>query len=434
MTAADNPHPASPIERFGPAAATLDWHQPVFDDSIATLPPMALAAAVERRLEEPIAGPPLGALLRPPLLILVPDATRATGVRQMFTALWAYLDACGLPRADRQVLVAGGTHRAPRHDELEQLLGQSPTELRVEVHDAGDESQLIACGKTPEETPVLLNRAILDAGSTVLIGGITGHYFAGFTGGLKGIVPGAAAHATTLANHRLAVDPTSPDGLHPSCREGNLAGNPVHHDLVEAAHLVPPPFLINVVVGALGKPVGLVTGNPEPAHAAGVALARRAATPELAPAELVIVGTADAGRERDWIQAHKVARQGAAWVKDGGALIARLACGDGLGSSSLLDWFEVPAAELIERVHREYTLHGHTALAMRALCRRLQVYLVSELAPALVERLGMHPAPSVTAALAIAAERLPRGARAVALEQAGALLPPSTRDIPGSPQ
>ena len=89
----------------------------------------------------------------------------------------------------------------------------------------------------------------------------------------------------------------------------------------------------------------------------------------------------------------------------------------------LLD--SMPEAELAARVSADYTLHGHTALAMRALCRRVTVHLVSELEPALVEKLGMRPAASVAEAVAIAAETLPPASRAVALERAGALLPPA---------
>jgi nickel-dependent lactate racemase len=389
-----------------------------------------------------LTAPTDGATLdvRPPVVVVVPDATRATGVRAMVAGVSAGLDRLGVGAAGRRILIAGGTHRPPEPPEIAALLGEPPAAGRVLAHDCRARAALTDRGHTRRGTPIGIATVLFEAGTTVLIGGITGHYFAGFTGGWKGIVPGAAAHLTVHANHRLAVDPTTATGLDPACTEGRLAGNPVHADFVEAARRAPAPFIVNAVIGASGGVVDLVAGPPDAAHARGVALARRAAVPvrapdrgeppaagrPLAPAshDLVVVETPDAGRQRDWIQAHKLVRQGAVYLRDGGTLVARLTCPDGVGSETLLDWMDLPAAGLAHEVAARYTLHGHTALAMRALCRRVRVVLVSDLPPETVRRLGMHPAISLEAALRDGCRRLPAGATALWVEHAGALLPP----------
>ena len=368
-------------------------------------------------LRRPTVGPPLRA--EGPALLVVPDATRATFIRPMAEAVLAFWRAAGLAAEDCAILIAGGLHRQPTPAELHELLGPDvPGELRVVVHDADDPS-LRHLGTTARGTPILLPRRLLEARTLVIAGGITPHYFAGWTGGAKGLVPGAAGRATILANHRLSVAPDTPSGLAAGCQEGRLADNPVALDLREAAAHVPRPFLVNAVFGRNGESQAVVTGELEPAHATGIHLARQAMEIAAEPAPLVLVAAGAAGRERDLVQAHKILRQGAALTADGGTLVALAACPDGIGSETLLDWFDVPAAELPRAVAARYTLHGHTALAIRAMTRRIRVILVSQLPPAIVRKLGMIPAGSLAEALAM----VPAGAeRAILLAHAGSVL------------
>ncbi|HWN81051.1 MAG TPA: lactate racemase domain-containing protein, partial [Candidatus Udaeobacter sp.] len=299
-------------------------------------------------LRKPTSGPALRA--DPPALLLIPDATRATFVRPMAAAVLAAWRDAGLAAEDCTILIAGGLHRQPTPAEVEELLGpEVPRQFQVVVHDA-DDPALRHLGATDRGTPILLPPRLLAAGTLVVAGGITPHYFAGWTGGAKGLVPGAAGRATILANHRLSVAPDTPNGLAAGCREGQLADNPVAIDLREAASHIPRPFLMNVVFGRNGAPHAVVTGELEAAQGTGVALARQAMELAAEPAPVVLVAAGTAGRERDLVQAHKVLRQGAALTQDGGTLIALAACPDGIGSDTLLDWFEFPDTELAPAV------------------------------------------------------------------------------------
>ncbi len=397
-----------------------------FPYRFSTLPPVPpprvdLGTRLPGLLRQPTAGPPLSA--RAPAVVVVPDATRATFVRPMVEAVVRHLIGGGLPPSDVHLLLAGGLHRPPTSSELARLLGpEIHGRFPLHLHDADDPS-LVHVGTTRRGTPVHLPRLVMEARTLVVVGGITPHYFAGWTGGMKGLVPGAAGRPTITANHRRAVAPAEPTGLHPACREGSTRGNPVHADYVEAASFAPTPFLLNVVLGRDGEPRALVAGRPREAYRAGMRAARRAVGVRIAPVPLAIVASGDPGRERDWIQAHKIARQGAACVADGGVLIALAACTDGVGSPTLLDWFNVDPARLAGEVAERYTLHGHTALAMRALMRRIRVLLVTSLAPEIVVKMGMTPLPSLDAALAAAAAVAPAGSAALAIPRAGTLLP-----------
>jgi len=393
---------------------------------LTTLPPAAppradLGARLPELLRQTTAGPSLS--VRAPAVIVVPDATRATFVRPMVEAIVCHLISGGLPPSDVHLLLAGGLHRPPTGDELSKLLGpEVHGRFPLHLHDADDPS-LVHAGTTHRGTPVHLPRLVMEARTLVVVGGITPHYFAGWTGGMKGLVPGAAGRQTITANHRRAVAPAAPAGLHPACREGSTRGNPVHADYVEAASFAPAPFLLNVVLGRDGEPRALVAGRPREAHRAGVRAARRAVGVCIPPVPLAIVAAGDPGRERDWIQAHKIVRQGAACVADGGVLIALAACADGVGSPTLLDWFSVDPARLAGDVAERYTLHGHTALAMRALTRRIRVFLVTSLAPEIVAKMGMTPLPSLDAALAAAAPTVRVGSPTLLIPRAGTLLP-----------
>lgn len=372
-------------------------------------------------LRQPTAGPQLRA--EPPALLVIPDATRATFVRPMAEAVVAFWRAAGLRSEDCEILIAGGLHRRPTPAELHELLGPDLLrEFRVVVHDA-DDPALRHLGTTERGTPVLIWPRLLETRTLVVAGGITPHYFAGWTGGAKGLVPGAAGRATILANHRLSVAPDAPTGLAAGCREGQLADNPVALDLREAAAHVPHPFLVNVVFGRNGEPHAVVTGELEAAHAAGIQKARQAMELAAEPAPLVVVAAGAAGRERDLVQAHKVLRQGAALTADGGTLVALAACPDGIGSQTLLDWFDVPATELARAVAARYTLHGHTALAIRAMTRRIRVVLVSQLPPGIVQKLGMVSISSLSQALSLAQKDIPTASTAILLAHAGSLLP-----------
>ncbi len=403
-------------ERLDPGAWPFRW----LNLPPAPPSPSRLAARLIERLRTPTAGPPLSP--RPPIVVLMPDSTRSNFVRPMIEATAELLDDAGLASGDVRLLVAAGLHRPPRPEELDSLMGSAAGRLPVDVHDA-DDPLLVHCATTRRRTPVLLPKLLLEARTLVVIGGITPHYFAGWTGGLKGVVPGAAGRLTITANHRLAVDADAPDGLHRACREGNMRGNPVAADLIEAAAKAPAPFLVNAVIGRDGEPRAVVTGNARAAHRAGIRMARRAIRVELSAVDLAVVAAGDPGRERDWIQAHKVVRQGAALVADGGTLVALASCPDGLGSSTLLDWFGVEASHLAREVASRYTLHGHTALAIRALTHRIRIILVSRLEPAMVKAMGMIPAVSLAEALDQAARGVVRGAPALALPRAGTLLP-----------
>lgn len=186
--------------------------------------------AIREEVASPLRSPSLGEFLARSLrpLVIINDATRPTPTPAILEAVGDELEA-----KDARFLVATGAHRAPTEEEYRQILGTQYERFRhrVEAHDAHNASALVDLGHTRNGTPILLNRALIEADRVVATGSVEPHYFAGYTGGRKAFLPGVAGFATIEANHRLALDPHA--------RSLALADNPVSQDMEDALRLIP---------------------------------------------------------------------------------------------------------------------------------------------------------------------------------------------------
>lgn len=390
--------------------AGLEW-------SLVPEAPAAATVTVEdvrSALDRATVGPPLGALLDEAshVGLVVPDRTRPAGMDVVLPALFEWLaEGDGARRVS--LLVGGGAH-AP--DEGARWVARVPEPWRprvsLHVHDARDDRALVSVGTTTRGTPVFLHRALEDVDAVVVTGAIGYHYFAGFSGGRKGIFPGLAGVASIQANHRHVLSETH-DELHDACRPGNLLGNPVHEDATEAVRLLKRPiFLVNVLAREDGAPEDVVTGDLVEAHRIGCEryLARHAVSLD-APADVVLADAGGAPRDVDLVQAHKALLHAASIVRDGGTLIFLAECAGGVGSRTMVPWFDHETSAAMARAMRDaYTLNAHTALSFRRITERVHVRFVTELPDALCRKAGAEPAPNAEVALAEAAAR-ERGGR-----------------------
>ncbi|MGH8058006.1 MAG: lactate racemase domain-containing protein, partial [Candidatus Entotheonellia bacterium] len=187
------------------------------------------AVAVTEALENPIDSPPLKEIVRPSdqVLIIVPDITRPAGASIYMPVLLNRLNELGVPDGQISVLFALGHHRKQTHVEQVGILG-AEVAARVEFldHDAYDKASMVFLGTTRHGTPIWVNRRVIDADKVIVTGSISLHYFAGFGGGRKCIIPGVAALETCQATH-LHVFNKEGTGKNPLARTGILAGNPV---------------------------------------------------------------------------------------------------------------------------------------------------------------------------------------------------------------
>jgi nickel-dependent lactate racemase len=266
--------------------------------------------------------------------------------------------------------------------------------VRCLGHDCRDEAQLVQLGTTSFGTPVLFNRRVLAADVKILTGRIVPHYFAGFSGGRKALIPGVAGFRTILANHRLTLGPT--DGIHPRVAPCSLEGNPVHLDMVEGARLARPEFCLNTVFDAHDRMVHAVAGDFEAAHEEGCRLAAallRLSLPESVDA--VITSAGGHPYDYNFMQSLKAVFNIQDIVRPGGAVLWLAECPSGI-NPGFLPWAEIESDEELDAaIRRRYALTGHNSLMLRALVRKAQVALVSTLPPEVVGKLGLHPVASL---------------------------------------
>ena len=195
------------------------------------------------------------------MLIVVSDATRATGSAQIVNLLVRRLIQNGIEPGAMAIIFATGIHRPVRPEEKAELLTPFIAQrIRTIDHDAEDASQLIAIGVMERGTPVKVNRALKEFTKVILTGAVGFHYFAGFTGGRKSICPGLAGSETIAATHMLALD-LKRGGRRGGIAPGLLEGNAVNEECERVAALIDPAFSINAIVDDHGRAEKIFAGH-----------------------------------------------------------------------------------------------------------------------------------------------------------------------------
>jgi nickel-dependent lactate racemase len=374
-------------------------------------------AEIQAALDAPIGSPTLEEIIRTGerVVIVVPDATRAAGVERIAPLLVARLGAHGLSDTQISVLIGGGIHRAPTQDEVRAILGpQLPQRIAVHPHDAGDASTHVQLGTTSRGTPVALNRRLVEADHVVVVGGISFHYIAGFSGGRKGVLPGCAAERSIQANHLLSFDRETLEkraGIVSGCLDGNV----VHEDMLEAVGMLDPSFLVNTVLNGDNQIAAVYAGHWREAHRRGCddyKASHVVAVNERRP--LVIVSAGGSPRDINLIQSHKAMEHAAGLLEEGGTLIALAKCAGGLGRDDFSRWFVAGGSDATARMLVEdYKINGQTAWGLRRKAERFRLLLVSALEANVVRHMGLEPHPTLDSALAAVASQsgyiLPRG-------------------------
>lgn len=373
--------------------------------------------------DDPIASPPLDELVDSDdsVLIVVSDATRATASAQVVNLLVRRLVQCGVSPARMAVIFATGIHRpVTEKEKLELLTPFIVQRLQVLAHDAYDPTKLTTFGTTESGVTVELNSALKEFSRVFLTGGITFHYFAGFTGGRKSICPGLASAQTIEATHMLALDFES-GGRRSGVQTGALDGNAVHEECERVASLVAPAFSINTVVDEKKRATKLFCGDWRLAHRAACDYYLDHYSARIpAKRDIVIVSSGGFPHDINLIQAHKALDMAALACNDGGTIILLAECSDGLGRPDFLKWFDArDSRALAARLVNGYEVNGQTAWALMTKAERFRVCLVSELAPDDVRKMRMVPVRTIEEALAQAGSGdgfiMPRGAAVLPL-------------------
>lgn len=284
---------------------------------------------VREAMANPIDSPRLSELAKgkPDCTIIISDHTRPVPSRDILPPMIEELRA-GNPDIKITLLVATGFHRQTTVEELRSKLGDELYEEfkdNIVVHDAHDPSRNAKVGVLPSGPDCIIDKVALDASLLVAEGFIEAHFFAGFSGGRKSVLPGIADAVTVMGNHCSKFIDS------PYARTGILEGNPIHIDMVAAAEMAKLAFICNVVIDEDHKTVAAFAGNFKTAHQKGVDFISDYVVVKPAPADIVITTNGGYPLDQNAYQSPKGMTAGEATVKDGGVIIMLASCSDGNG-------------------------------------------------------------------------------------------------------
>jgi len=308
------------------------------------------------------------------------------------------------PYVKIRILIATGFHRPTTYEEMVYKFGKDIVDKEeILNHDSGDFSKLVYKGVLPSGAELYLNSLVDWADLIIAEGFIEPHFFAGFSGGRKSILPGIASVKTVLANH------CSKFIAHENAKTGILEGNPIHEDMVYAARIAKLNFILNVVIDSEHKIIRAFAGHPEQAHYMGCEFVKQLAGVKAVEADIVITSNSGYPLDQNIYQSVKGMTAAEACVRKGGVIIIVAACNDGHGGDAFYNWFakaESPAevAEKIVRIPQADTIADQwQAQILARVLLKCSVIVVTDMCdPNLIKQMHMMHASCVEDALQMA--------------------------------
>lgn len=348
-------------------------------------------------LRQPLGTLPLRQIVKTgeTVSILVNDSTRLARSELFLPLLIEELEQAGIKKDDIFIVFTNGSHRHLSREEMIELVGNEvASKVNMFNHDCNEPAKLVFLGLTSRGTPVNANKMVVQADRRILTGSVVHHFFAGFGGGRKALIPGVAGWDTIQKNHSLLFDDQAKSGI--------LEGNPVHEDLLEAALMVGADFLLNTVLNEQKEILGVFAGDMVKAHLQACAMVDEinGITLEKA-ADVVIASCGGYPKDINLYQAHKTLDNAIKAMKPGGQLILLAQCPEGIGSENYEKWASKYSAlpELEKALRQQFELGGHKAYTVAKLLQRGEVYIVSDLPADKSRMLGFIPVSSLDEAL-----------------------------------
>ena len=362
---------------------------------------------VDEALANPIGSPKLSELVKGKknIVLIASDHTRPVPSKVIVPPMLREIRE-GSPEADITILISTGCHRGTTKEELINKFGEEiVANEKIVVHDC-DNSPLIHIGTLPSGGDLIINKLVVDADFVCAEGFIEPHFFAGFSGARKSILPGIASRTTVMANHcsEFIADPHARTGL--------LDGNPIHKDMVFAARAAKLAFICNVVINAEKEAIFAVAGDMEAAHEAGCNFLSSLCKVDAKPADIVITTNGGYPLDQNIYQAVKGMTAAEATVKPGGVIIMLAKSNDGHGGEHF--YHQMADEPDIEKTLALFLSRGRnetvpdqwqTQIFIRVLQKATVIYM-SEAPDEMVKGLHMIPAHSLEEAMAKAEEIL----------------------------
>jgi len=385
------------------------------------------AEEVERALRHPIGARPLAETVRPGerVCIITSDITRPVPSWEILPPLLRELFGAGVKPGDVCVVFGLGSHRGHTEAEMRKLVGDRVFEtVRCMDHDP---RRFVHLGVTQKGTPVDIFEDVVWADRRICLGNIEYHYFAGYSGGAKAVMPGVSTRAAIQANHSRMVEAEA--------MAGKMEGNPVREDIEEAVGYVPVDFIVNVVLDEHKHILKAFAGHHMQAHREGCAYLDTLYKKQIPQkADLVIVSAGGYPKDINLYQAQKALDNARHAVKKGGVILLLGECREGLGEGVFEEWMRNARSpgELIDRIQRDFRLGGHKAAAIATVLRDAEVYLVSGLDEGLARMSFLTPFSQAQYAVDRAFEKLGQNAKVILMPYGGATLPNDQSPIKSS--
>ena len=365
----------------------------------------AVQDKIKRVLKYPIASKSIYETFKPKerVAIIVSDRTRNVAATVFLPVIINELNNCGIQDKDIFVVFAVGTHRLHTKDEHVKIVGEEIAKrIRLVDHDANDKSNLVEIDSTSRGTKVEVNKQVMEADRIILTGAITYHYFAGYGGGRKSVLPGISSFNTIQTNHKLTLTSEK-------ARTGVLAGNPVHEDMLEAAKMVNPDLIFNVILDDPGRIAAVFAGDLVAAHEAGCESLDSYFMVKISRKVKFVIASAGGGtKDLNFVQTHKAMEMASFALEEGGTMILLGESSEGFPSGEYMKYINLGSAKAIEEeLNRNFTIPGHTILSAFQKAERFRIIWVSKLDRDIISKIGIIPADNLADAMNVAGRMEP---------------------------
>ena len=401
---------------YGEGSFTLDRDANIKEFNILDAQRLA-DDAIGHALVAPIGSPRLREIVRSgqSVTIITSDITRPCPSHLLLPPLLAELAEGGITDESVTIVFAMGIHRSHTQQEQSGLVGDEIWR-RIRCLDS-DPEQTVLVGTTSRGTPIEAFEPVVKADVRIAIGNVEPHYYAGYSGGAKALVPGVCSTSTVDKNHACMVE--SGAGI------GQLDGNPVREDIEEGASLIGLDFILNVVLDEQKKILFAAAGHRVKAHRRAVKILEELRGVDISElADIVIVSAGGYPKDINLYQSHKALHTAARIVRPGGTIIWVAECADGFGQATFEKWLMGSAPDVILKLIRQkFVMGGHVAASVTRIKQRAGIFLVSELSAEAVKQCGMKPFPNLDSALKCAMQEIELEPKITVLPQGSAIVP-----------
>ena len=373
-------------------------------------------------LKNPINSPSLKDLVNQKktkkILIVVNDITRPTPYEVILPPLLDELHQIGIKKENILFMVATGIHRSNSPEEIKEIFGENIFSAYKFINHNCDDPNSKDLGNLKSGNKLWVDSIVSDIDFIITTGVIVPHYFAGFSGGRKSILPGICGRKTIEANHARMVSSDS--------RAGNIKDNPVHEEMQEAAEKVGVDFNINVVTNEHYEIIEIVAGELLTSWQQGVEICKQIyICPIEKKADVVIASAGGYPKDINVYQAQKALNNAYQAIKSGGTIILLAECLEGYGEPTFEKWIEEANTpdDIIKRSKKKFVLGGHKAYSIAKLIKEVEVILVSSLSPNKVRKLFFIPMENIFQAIEYVQDKYGENFQAYILPSGNTVLP-----------